>query len=73
MKHRIVLIAHLLLFLLFAVVRMAAQSYQTTGVVHDRTGALIPGAAVTVRSPASVLVSSSVTDEQGKRLYALSD
>ena len=71
MKHRIVLIAHLLLFLLFAVVRMAAQSYQTTGVVHDRTGALIPGAAVTVRSPASVLVSSSVTDEQGRFYFAL--
>ena len=58
-------IIYLLLFLSFALSRLAAQSYQSNGVVHDTTGALLPGAGVTVSQAGNALRLSTQTDEQG--------
>jgi hypothetical protein len=70
-KRSIAIIAHLFLLSFFAVAPLAAQTWEATGVVHDSTGAVIPGAAVTVRQPGTSLVWSSQTDEQGAFRVAL--
>ena len=62
----VALIAHLLFFSFLSAASLAAQSWETTGVVHDSTGAFIPGAAVSLRQPGTGLATSSQTDDQGK-------
>src|SRR5687768_9887247 len=41
------------------------QSGSITGVVRDGSGAVLPGATVEARSPASIGVRSTTTDDQG--------
>ncbi|MGA2653221.1 MAG: carboxypeptidase regulatory-like domain-containing protein [Terracidiphilus sp.] len=65
MKRTIALIMHLLFFSLFAGATLAAQTWGSTGVVHDSTGMAIPAASVTLRQPGTDAVWSSQTDEQG--------
>ena len=69
MKYLIVLIAYLIFCSSFTTA--IAQSYQFTGVVHDATGGLIPGAAVVLRQSTDDPMWSSQTDEQGKFQIAL--
>ena len=69
MKSSIILIAYFLSFPLFGV----AQSYQSNGVVHDATGAVIPGASVALLQTGSNLSRSSQTDDQGAFQIALPD
>ncbi len=69
MKSSIILIAYFLSFPLFGV----AQSYQSNGVVHDATGADIPGASVALLQTGSNLSRSSQTDDQGAFQIALPD
>ena len=64
-KHSITLIAHLFFFSFLALATLAAEPYKCSGVVHDSTDAVIPGAAVTLRQPGTDLVYSSRTDEEG--------
>ena len=69
-KYSPALIPHLLFFCCLGVQSLPAQSWQSNGVVHDSTGALIPGAAVTLRQPATNqprtdLTRSTQTDERG--------
>ena len=71
MKSCVVLIAHLLSFALLAVCSRAEQGYFVSGVVHDSTGALIPGAAVVVDEPGAGAVATSQTDELGAFRVAL--
>ncbi|MGB8031817.1 MAG: carboxypeptidase-like regulatory domain-containing protein [Terracidiphilus sp.] len=71
MKNSSTLIAHLLLLLLFTVYARAAEPYQATGVIHDATDALIPGAAVSVSQPGTGLKWSSQTGDQGAFQVAL--
>ena len=49
MKAYFVFFLYLLSFSLFAASLSAAQDYVVSGLVHDATGALIPGASVGVR------------------------
>jgi hypothetical protein len=63
--------AYLYLFLMFAVSVATAQSCQSSGIVHDSTGALVPGAAVTLRQPGTAFEVSSQTDDQGAFELAL--
>ncbi len=65
MRFSIVFIAYLFSFLLFATATMSAEPYQSSGIVRDPTGDMIPGAAVTLREPGTRLTWSSQTDEQG--------
>ncbi len=65
MKFPIVFIAHLCLFSLLAVPSGAAQGYVVSGVVHDATGGLIPGASVVADQPGIGAPTTSQTDEQG--------
>jgi len=64
--HSIALIAIILMLIVLAASTSAAQSWHATGQVHDPTGAIIPGAAVTFRQPGTDLAQSSQTDDQGK-------
>jgi hypothetical protein len=64
-KRLIAIVCYLFLFQFFTLTYLTAQSYQSSGVVHDGTGALIPGAPVTVRQPEVPLELSSQTDDQG--------
>lgn len=64
MKYRI-LVVYLALLLLFAFQARAAERYLVAGVVHDATGAMIPGAEVTVRHASDDAAVSSETDAQG--------
>jgi hypothetical protein len=66
-----VLVIYLLSFSLFTVTSKAADEYQVSGVVHDATGALIPGAAVVVRGSDAKAVASIQTDELGAFHLAL--
>ncbi len=66
-KAPIICVAYLLYFPLFGV----AQSYQFCGVVHDGTGAIIPGASVALRQTGSDVSRSSQTDDQGTFQVAL--
>jgi hypothetical protein len=63
--------AYLYLFLMFAVSVATAQSCQSSGIVHDSTGALVPGAAVILRQPGTAFEVSSQTDDQGAFQLAL--
>ena len=65
------LFAYLFLFSIFAVTVATAQSCQSNGIVHDSTGALIPGAAVTIRQPETAYKASTETDDQGAFRLAL--
>ncbi|MGA2051608.1 MAG: carboxypeptidase-like regulatory domain-containing protein, partial [Terracidiphilus sp.] len=71
MKSYFVFFFYLLSFSLFATSLSAAQDYLVSGVVHDPTGALIPGASVEVRGTGSATVAASQTDEQGAFRIAL--
>jgi hypothetical protein len=71
MRFSIVFIAHLFLFSVLTTATMAAEPYQSRGVIRDATSDLIPGAAVTVREPGTGLTWSSQTDEQGVFSIAL--
>ncbi len=64
-------IAHLLLFSLLAVHSGAQQAYVVSGIVHDATGGLIPGASVVVDQPGIGAPTTSQTDEQGAFRVAL--
>ena len=67
MKYSIPVIARLFFLLGFlSTATLAAQSWEATGVVHDSTGALIPGASVSLRQPGTENVWPSQTDDQGK-------
>jgi hypothetical protein len=67
MKYSIPVIARLFFLLGFlSTATLAAQSWEATGVVHDSTGALIPGASVSLRQPGPENVWPSQTDDQGK-------
>ena len=50
-----------------------SQSYQSSGVVHDTTGGVIPGAAVDLRQSSDGPSWSTRTDEQGAFKVALPD
>jgi hypothetical protein len=65
MKPLNALFAYLFLFPIFVVSVATAQSRQSSGIVHDSTGALIPGAAVTVRQPGTAFEVSTQTDDHG--------
>lgn len=69
MKRLIVLIAYLISCSSFPAA--VAQSYQSSGVVHDATGSLIQGAAIVLRQSAGDSMWSSQTDEQGAFQIAL--
>jgi hypothetical protein len=65
------LFTYLFLFPIFAVTLATAQSCQSNGIVHDSTGALIPGVAVTIRQPEIAYEVSTQTDDQGAFRLAL--
>ena len=71
MRFSIAFIAHLFLLSVLTTATMAAEPYQSRGVIRDATSDLIPGAAVTVREPGTGLTWSSQTDEQGVFSIAL--
>jgi hypothetical protein len=70
MKSLSVLFAYLFLFHI-AVSVATAQSCQSSGIVHDSTGALVPGASVTIRQLGTIFEVSSQTDDQGVFQLAL--
>jgi hypothetical protein len=70
-KRLITLIAYCISCSLFPAA--VAQSYQSSGVVHDATGSLIPGAAIVLRQSSGDSTWSSQTDEQGAFQIALPD
>jgi hypothetical protein len=61
----------LLLFLPFAKSAEAAQAYAVNGAVHDATGAVIPGAEVTLRQPGNEAALSAQTNAQGAFIITL--
>ena len=71
MKSLSAFFAYLFIFHIFAVSALIAQSCQSSGVVHDSTGALVPGAGVTIHQPGTAFELSSQTDDQGTFQLAL--
>ena len=65
MRFRTIAIIYLLYFSLFAACLKASDVYSAGGVVHDASGAVIPGAEVTLRQSGSGIVLSTQTDKQG--------
>ena len=65
MRFRIVLFAYLLLFHAFVVSAMGAEAFLVSGTVHDGTGALIPGATVSLRGSDGAEIGSTQTDAEG--------
>ncbi|MDR3739599.1 MAG: carboxypeptidase-like regulatory domain-containing protein, partial [Terracidiphilus sp.] len=65
MKHCSAIFLYLLYFSLFALTTNAAETLPASGVVHDATGAMIPGAAVSFRDLGAGTPVSTQTDEQG--------
>jgi len=51
--------------LLLASSSWASDSFSVSGIVHDTTGAVIPGASITVRQPQGDAAQSTQTDAQG--------
>ena len=70
MKHAFILIVLLSLWC-FDASSALGQDYSVGGVVHDATGALIPGASVEVRGTGAEIVAASQTGEQGAFRIAL--
>jgi len=70
-KLHIALVVYILSFLLLIPSAGAAEDYLVCGVVHDETGALIPGAVVVVREPGASVVAPTQTDEHGTFRVAL--
>lgn len=64
-KDRNFLVSLLLLFSLFASPSRAAEDYTVSGVAHDSTGAVIPGALVTLRQSGTGAVLRAQADAQG--------
>ena len=71
MKYPIVIVLYLFYFSIFALPSKAAETYLASGVVHDASGALIPGAAVTFSDSGTGAAGSTQTDEQGTFRVAL--
>jgi Carboxypeptidase regulatory-like domain len=71
MKYLIVSIIYLFSYASFTTA--SAQPYRCSGVVHDATGGLIPGAPVVLRQSTDGPRWSSQTDEQGSFQVALPD
>ncbi|MGB7548068.1 MAG: carboxypeptidase-like regulatory domain-containing protein [Terracidiphilus sp.] len=71
MKHRIFLVSLLFSLYLAPVPARAADAPTLSGVVHDATGALIPGAQVILRQPGTAAVLSAETGAQGGFRIAL--
>jgi len=63
-RHR-TLISLLFFLLLLASSSWASDSFSVSGIVHDTTGAVIPGASITVRQPQGDAAQSTQTDAQG--------
>ena len=57
--------SYLFLFLLFTLQSRAQNSFLVSGVVQDGSGAVIPGAQVTLRQPHSATVLSATSDAEG--------
>src|SRR5688500_15160440 len=64
---RTIALAALLSFLLVSIPGFAqtSSSTQLTGVVADQSGALIPGATITIRKADTCVVTTTVTNEAG--------
>ena len=65
MKLNLILSIYLLSFFLVTESAEAAEQYLAIGVVRDTTGAVIPGATVTVTGPGAVTVAATQTDDLG--------
>ena len=65
MKNHSAIIIYLLSFLSFAGYARGSENCAVSGSVHDATGSLVPGAAVTVFGTGPEAVAGSQTDEQG--------
>jgi hypothetical protein len=65
-KCHIALTIQLIYFVLFAWPAMSAETNSANGVVHDATGALIPGAAVAFHQSSSGTLVASQTGEHNR-------
>ncbi|MFZ0744615.1 MAG: carboxypeptidase regulatory-like domain-containing protein [Terracidiphilus sp.] len=72
MKARIALIPLLFSLFLPALHSWGLESFSAGGIVHDATGALIPGALVTLRQPGTEMVLSTQTDAAGGFHFVIS-
>jgi len=64
-------IALLFSFLLFGSYSWGSDSFSVSGIVHDSTGAVIPGASISVRVSPTDVVLSTQADALGKFLIAV--
>ena len=65
MTSRNAICSYLFIFLLFTLQSRAQNSFLVSGVVHDGSGAVIPGAQVTLRQPQTAAVLSAMSDAEG--------